>query len=196
MKHTVQLLPLLTLGAIAWLSSCSADVEASGPGEPATAEVAAAEADKANEATLDTLTARALARWQLIENEDWVQAYTFLGEVSRRNQDLGSYMSGSKDHHYLVKSTPQFVAADEKYAYVQVLVEWTPTHPALLQADNVGEGSLTRDIDMIETWTWQGDDWYFLTAGRESEFRATHPSLFARDKPADQEQAAPKTEDR
>jgi len=194
MKHTVQLLSLVTLGAIAWLSSCSTDVDAAGPTEPAAAEVAAEE-DQLNEPTLDTLTARALARWQLIENEDWIQAYSFLGDISRRHQDLGQYLSGSSDHHYLIKSSPQFVAADEKFAYVQVLVEWTPTHPALLQANNVDQGTLTQDIDMIETWTWQGDDWYFLTGVRESEFRAAHPSLFARDKSADEEQAALEGED-
>ncbi|MCB9905440.1 MAG: hypothetical protein H6831_13630 [Planctomycetes bacterium] len=179
MKHTAFTLSLLAVGALSLLNACSKEIDAA-PASSGKASKAAVESDAAREPQLAGLVGRARERWQLIENDDWIQSYSFLTKQRREMQDLGSYLSGSTVHKYVVKQDPVLVAQDGSTAYVQVLVEWTPTHPELKNAANADAGSLTSDIDMTETWVWESGDWFFMNGDRTRDFNKEHPSLFRR----------------
>lgn len=179
MKHTAITLSLFAFGALVLSTACSSETEAAGPPQGATAKSSEAAAVVA-EPQVAALVSRAQARWQLIENEDWIQSYSYLAKEIREFQDLGAYLSGASVHEYIVKQEPLLVGQDGLQAYVQVLVEWTPTHPELKNAANADQGSLTQDIDMIETWTWENGDWFFVNGARARDFIQEHPSLFRR----------------
>ncbi len=189
MKHSAILLSFLAAGALCLAPACNDHTEAgSGDGQSAStdqaaapaAEEAPAEAESVGDAA--ALERRAAERWQLIEKEDWIQSYDYLAPQLRRQQPLGEYLSGSTDHHYIVKTNPAFIARDDRLGYLQVIVEWTPTHAELATAANVDDGSLTQDIDMTETWGFHEGEWYFLKAQRSSDFRKQNPKVFRRDR--------------
>lgn len=179
MKHTAILLSFFAAGTLAVLSACSNETEAAGPSSADAAKSGAALAEVVAP-QVSALVPRAKSRWQLIENEDWIQSYSYLAKQIRAFQDLGGYLSGSAVHKYVVKQEPVLIGQDGVQAYVQVLVEWTPTHEELKSAANAAQGSLTQDIDMIETWTWENGDWYFVNGDRARDFIQEHPSLFRR----------------
>jgi hypothetical protein len=185
MKHTAIFLSLFAVGAIATFSACSTETEAAGP-ETTASKSGAAEAAPADDQhpLHSSLTKRASDRWQLIENEDWIQSYSYLSKEIRAFQDLGSYLKGSSEHRYVVKSDPVLVGQDGQQAFVQVLVEWTPTHAELKTAANAAADGFTQDIDMIETWVWEQGDWYFVNGDRARDFIQAHPKMFRRDEPA------------
>jgi len=183
MKHTAIFLSLFAVGAIATFSACSSETEAAGPAVTSAAGVAKSTSAPAAEGVhplLASLNQRADDRWNLIENEDWIQSYSYLSREIRAIQDLGTYLKGSSDHNYVVKSDPVLVGQDGLYAYVQVLVEWTPTHAELRNAANADEGGFTQDIDMIESWVWEDGEWFFVKGERARDFIHEHPSLFRR----------------
>jgi hypothetical protein len=193
MKHTAILLSFFAVGAVTVFSACSSETDAATPNAVDTAAQSAAPVEEVHP-LLASLTTRARTRWQLIENLDWIQAYDFNAKQLRDVQDLGSYLSGASDHHYVVKTEPELIGQDGRQAFVQVLVEWTPMHPEIKMAANANDGSLVQDIDMIETWVWEDEEWYFVNGNRARDFIKDHPSLFKRDKsketPASSETAA------
>ena len=188
MKHSALLLTLFSAAALCWTAGCSHETEAAGRGEADAAAPAADEGATEEVAALEPVTAalapRAAARWELIEKEDWIQSYDYLAPQIRKQQDLGSYLAGSSDHHYLIKSDPVFVGLEGKLGFTQVVVEWTPTHAEIQQAANLSDGELTQDIDMTETWAWQDGEWYFIKAQRSNDFRRENPSFFKRQREA------------
>lgn len=179
MKHTAKYLSLFSVGALLLLSACSQESEAAAP--KTSDQGSAASSSAAVEPVLSTLEKRATDRWQLIENEDWIQSYSFNSKIAKKARDLGSYLNGSSDNHYVVLSAPKLIGSDGTKGFVQVMVEWTPTHAELKNAANAGDGQYTDELDMVETWVWEGGEWFWENTSRTYEFVAAHPSLFRRD---------------
>lgn len=191
MKHSALLPTLLAAGALAFTPACNQDTEAGdASAADATADrtVAVADADAEPEAPAEPtdagLVARSAQRLELIEKADWIQSYDFLAPQVRRQQPLGDYLKGTEDNHYIVKRAPALIAREGRLGYLQVVIDWTPTHSELQTAANIDDGNLTQELDLTETWGFQDGEWHFLKWERSNEFRRSHPKLFRRDREA------------
>ena len=185
MNHSATLLALLSAGALTFTAACSSETEAAPPNSADASSQGAQASDEdvavATDPVPSALVGRSAARLELIEKEDWIQSYDFLSENVQEYQPMGDYLKGTQDNHYVNKAEPTLLATDGELGYVQVVVDWTPTHAEIQQANNLQGQDLTQELHLVETWRWEQGDWRFLRWQRGSDFRNENPKLFRRD---------------
>jgi len=133
------------------------------------------------ERTDERLMQRGRERWELIARADWISAYEFLSGDQRLRLTLSQYLNGKEIHKYASPTVERVLGQQGSLGYLSVRAFWTPDHPAMksLPADQQG-AALTQELPMVETWRWDGDDWYFLRAQDVDEFMAEHKDLAGR----------------
>ncbi len=146
------------------------------PTEPAAPETPVAEAPAPKAPDVKDALARAEKRWEMIQAEDWIQAYDFLAPARRRQEKLGGYLAGKSDHEYRNPSKPHLLGMEGEQAFLEVSVLWTPHHDILKTADNAPE-DFTEQLEMIETWQWIDQEWYWVAVTRQNEFLDEHPQF-------------------
>lgn len=120
---------------------------------------------------------RSLARWDLVCRGEWIDAYELLTFEQRRAVTLAQYLGQTEHHHYANPSIERVLAVGPTDAYLVARVVWTPSHPQLLKAELPAGKSHTEELTMVESWRWDGDDWYYVRAQREDEFQKDHPEI-------------------
>lgn len=120
--------------------------------------------------------ARSEQRWEMIQAEDWIQAYDFLTPARKKQEKLGNFLAGKADHEYRNPSKPHLLGTEGEQAYLEVSVLWTPHHDILGTADNAPE-DFTQQLEMIETWQWIDEEWCWVGVARQNEFLDEHPKF-------------------
>lgn len=120
---------------------------------------------------------RSLARWDLVSRGQWLDAYELLTPEQRRAVPLGQYLGQTEHHHYANPAIVNVISVGPVDAYLTTRAVWTPSHPELKKAHLEPGQSLTAELTMIESWRWEGDDWYYVRAQREDEFQKEHPEI-------------------
>ena len=128
----------------------------------------------------DRLLERARELWQHKQGGDWIQVYDFLAPQYKRGMPLGKYLSGKENHIYEDASDPLLLKIKEDRGFVEIHVQWTPTHPILATIDNA-EGPLTQVLDEVDEWIWYDGEWWLAQQHRLKEIRRSHPFLWAPD---------------
>lgn len=180
------LLPCLVLVACASGPDSAHEAGASAGEAPAPTRESAAEAredasavePKPERDAGEVLVARADARWGFIEEEAWERVYPFLTPEWRESQSLPEFVRNAEHHHYVVTARPSLLALDGDAGYVEVTVDWTPTHPEIVEAPNYEEFDFPDEIEMVETWERVGGTWFHAIGERRDAFRAERPDLF------------------
>lgn len=126
------------------------------------------------------LLQRSAELWQHKQAGDWIQVYDFLTPQNKRGTPLFKFLSGKENHVYENASHGRVLEIDEDRGFVEVQVEWTPTHPILATVDNA-DGPMTQIIDEVDEWRWSEGEWCLSKQHRTSELRKTHPHLWAQD---------------
>lgn len=147
-------------------------------------------ATSANERAEDALvlapdSSRLLERsrelWQHKQAGDWIQVYDFYAPEYKRARPLGKFLAGREYHLYEDASEPLILKIDEDRGFVEIHVQWTPTHPILGTVDN-STGPLTQILDEVDEWLWSEGEWWLARNHRLSELRRTHPYLWKTEK--------------
>lgn len=159
----------------AWAMFSRSDTVAAAPASNTT--VATKVAPPAKEATAARVRERSLARWQLVERHDWVSAFDMLTTEQRRAVPLAQYLTMTEHHSYANGTVERVLHSDATDAYLVARAVWTPSHPGLEKVKLEPGQSLTSELTMIESWRWEGDDWYYVRAQREDEFQKEHPEI-------------------
>lgn len=124
------------------------------------------------------LPERAKEMWEHKQAGDWIQVYDFLAPEYKRAVPLGKFLRGKENHIYEDASNPHVLKIEGDRGFVEIHVQWTPTHPILSTVDN-GGGSLTEILDEVDEWVWTDGEWWLAQQHRVSELRKTHPHLWA-----------------
>jgi len=143
-------------------------------GEGSDAVVAALPPDE------ERLLQRSTELWQHKQAGDWIQVYDFLAPGYKAAMPLGKFLSGKENHIYEDASDPLVLKIDEDRGYVEIHVQWTPTHPILSSVDNA-EGSLTQILDEVDEWVWSEGEWWLAQQHRIADLRTTHPQIWVRE---------------
>jgi hypothetical protein len=128
-------------------------------------------------ATVERLRERSLARWDLLHQQKWIDAYEMLTSEQRRAVPLGKYLSMTQHHTYDNPAIERVLRVDATDGYLVARAVWTPTHPELAKVKLEPGQSLTSEISMVESWRWEGDDWFYVQAQRADEFQREHPDI-------------------
>ena len=123
------------------------------------------------------LLARSQELWQHKQAGDWIQVYDFLAPGYKAVMPLGKFLSGKENHVYEDATDPLVLKIEKDRGYVEIHVQWTPTHPILSAVDNV-EGTLTQILDEVDEWVWADGEWWLAQQHRISDLRATHPHIW------------------
>lgn len=174
LKHLTLTAALVATSA-ALLPSCNQDT--------AQAKVPAAPVAKQVEPTQERLLARANERWARIAKGDWIQAYDYLSPDQKQSTSLPQYLQNKQNHKYENPRVSEVVASDAKDAVLKITSLWTPQHEKFKQVKLEPGQSLTREIELIESWRWAENDWVFVRAQRPEDFYQAHPELL-RSEPA------------
>ena len=132
------------------------------------------------ELPVERLQERARELWQYKQRGDWIQVYAFLAPEYRRQTPLAEYIAGREHHVYEDASTPLLIKLVQDRAFLEVHVQWTPTHPILATVDNA-EGPLTRTLELVDEWIWAEGEWWMAQQHRLSDVRRSHPELWVED---------------
>jgi len=154
----------------------------SGCSEPASRESGGASPAENNEAEAalpdrERLLVRSEELWQHKQAGDWIQVYDFLAPRYKAATPLGKFISGKENHIYEDASDPLVLKIEEDRGYVEIHVQWTPTHPILSAVDNP-EGTLTQILDEVDEWVWADGEWWLAQQHRISDLRTTHPHIW------------------
>jgi len=149
-------------------------------GERAEPPRAAGGESESVEAQGERLLERARELWEYKQRGDWIQVYAFLAPEYRRQTPLAEYIAGKEHHIYEDASAPLIIKFVRDRAFLEVRVQWTPTHPILATADNA-EGPLTRTLELVDEWIWAEGEWWMAQQHRLSDVRKSHPELWVRD---------------
>lgn len=166
-------LPLTALCAVAaaFCGSCgSHSAEAAAPPKPASVL-------QKHEPTPEHLVERSKARWNLIAQKNWIEAYAFSAPEIQKNVSLAQYLAGKNTHEYTDPKVGEVLRIQKDQGYVRVTVAWTPHHPDLQKVKLEPGQSLTETIDMIETWHFTDGDWSYVKAQNEEDFFHAHADL-------------------
>ncbi len=134
------------------------------------------------------LVERVARRWDLIcrasnDSKLWIEAYDFEAPAAREAVSLANFIANKGNFHYDQPGEPRVLFIEDGTAYVNTTVLWlSGKHPAL-QAGNVlgADPNSVEFLDMVETWKWVDDDWYFLgPPARKNEFFDENPDFLAR----------------
>jgi len=128
----------------------------------------------------ERLLERAHEFWQHKQAGDWIQVYDFLAPQAKQATPLGKFLSGKENHIYEDASDPLLLKIDEDRGFVEIHVQWTPTHPILATVDNA-DGPMSQILDEVDEWIWSEGEWWLAQQHRVSEIRKTHPHLWAPD---------------
>ena len=165
---------LACLVSLLMLAGCSEDLSAEQPATRATEEVATSlPPDR------ERLLERSREYWQHKQAGDWIQVFDFLSPQSKQVMPLGKFLVGKENHVYKGASDPLILKIKEGRGYVEIHVEWTPTHPILATVDNAS-GSMAQILDEVDEWQWSDGEWWLSKQHRMSELRKTHPQLWAK----------------
>jgi len=176
MKRTAFLSTTLMIAGLAALCSLSTSSCDSGATEAKSAAATSSAPDKAAP-TKERVIQRSGDRWKLIAKQSWIEAYDFLTPEQKKAMTVSQYIQGKSNHGYDNPRVGDVLKIEKDQAYVRVSALWTPHHPQLAKVKLEPGQSLTEDIDMIETWRFVGNDWYYLRAQNEEEFFKHHPDL-------------------
>jgi hypothetical protein len=161
------------------LQSCVENPSQGASGAPVVSEDAAEES-VALLPDEERLLHRSAELWQHKQAGDWIQVYDFLAPGFKASMPLGKFLSGKENHIYEDASDPFVLKIEKDRGYVEVHVQWTPTHPILSSVDNA-EGSLTQILDEVDEWVWLEGEWWLAQQHRIADLRTTHPRLWVRD---------------
>ena len=176
---TPKALLLACLFAAATLPSCAESGSLTSAGAPGASEGSPEELvqlvpDKGR------LLQRSTELWQHKQAGDWIQVYDFLAPGFKSSMPLGKFLSGKENHIYEDASDPLVLKIEKDRGYVEVHVQWTPTHPILSSVDNA-EGSLTQILDEVDEWVWSDGEWWLAQQHRIADLRTTHPQIWMRE---------------
>jgi hypothetical protein len=176
---TPNALLLAGLLSAAALSSCAESASPSASGAPAASE---GSTEKVAELLPDEerLLQRSTEFWQHKQAGDWIQVYDFLAPGYKSSMPLGKFLSGKENHIYEDASDPLVLKIEEDRGFVEIHVQWTPTHPILSSVDNA-EGSLTQILDEVDEWVWSEGEWWLAQQHRIADLRTTHPQIWMRE---------------
>jgi len=123
------------------------------------------------------LLQRSTELWQHKQAGDWIQVYDFLAPEFKAVMSLGKFLDGKENHIYEDASDPLVLKILDDRGYVEVHVQWTPTHPILSTVDN-SDGPLTEILDEVDEWVWSGGEWWLAQQHRLEELRVTKPQIW------------------
>ena len=159
-------------------------VSCSGGGQSGVTEPLTAQEEVAPEAEQRPDEARLLQRstelWQHKQAGDWIQVYDFLSPEFKSVMPLGKFLNGKENHVYEDASDPLVLKIMEDRGYVEIHVQWTPTHPILSTVDN-GDGKITEILDEVDEWVWSEGEWWLAQQHRLEELRVTKPQIWIQD---------------
>ena len=126
------------------------------------------------------LLQRSTELWQHKQAGDWIQVYDFLAPEFKSVMPLGKFLNGKENHTYEDASDPLVLKIMEDRGYVEIHVQWTPTHPILSTVDN-SDGPLTEILDEVDEWVWSDGEWWLAQQHRLEELRVTRPQIWIRE---------------
>ncbi len=160
------------------LIGCGPDLEAAPTGADDAAQSSAASDEAVVDAApdLDKVSARAAARWDAIVAGDWIQAYDYMTPDAKKLVSLASFLGGKEYHEYRNPTKAFIIDSVGDEAYLEFSVLWETHNPQVVIAAN-NPGDLTQEMHIIETWTWQDGEWFWVATERTKEFMAAHPEV-------------------
>jgi hypothetical protein len=132
---------------------------------------------KKHEATPERLVERSKARWKLVADKNWIEAYDFSAPEVKKMVSLAQYLPGKSNHEYANPVVGEVVKIEKDQGYVRASSMWTPHHPDLARVKLEPGQSLTEQVDVIESWHFVDGDWWYVRAQNEEEFFHAHPEL-------------------
>jgi hypothetical protein len=137
-----------------------------------------------HEPTAERLIERSRARWKLVADKNWIEAYDFNAPEVKKMVALAQYLPGKSSHEYANPKVEEVLRIQNDQGYARVGAAWTPHHPEIAKVKLEPGQSLTQDIEMIETWHFVDGDWWFVRAQDEEEFFHAHADLLKTPGPA------------